>query len=87
MSGKSTSVIDSTRCFYTEMLCSGHNDVERISEEVLNILDRQSEIHLDSIIHRPSAKTHLTVNFYVYLMVGSAIKVSRGIRHRQAYEV
>jgi hypothetical protein len=32
-------------------------------------------------IHRPSAKTHLTVDFHVYLLVGSTIKVSRDIRH------
>jgi hypothetical protein len=41
LSGKSTSVIESTHRINVANLCSGNNDVHHVREEVLNGLDRQ----------------------------------------------
>lgn len=50
ISGKSTSVIDSTHCFSTVVLCSGRNDVNHDSEEALNSLAGQIKISVHPIL-------------------------------------
>jgi hypothetical protein len=41
MSGKNTTVVDSTHCIAQAILCSGSNDVDHINEEIPNTLDGQ----------------------------------------------
>jgi hypothetical protein len=65
MSGKSTSVIGSTHCIKKAILCSGNNDVDNISEEVLNSLDGLIKISIDFVFYRPSTKIHIPVEFEV----------------------
>jgi hypothetical protein len=47
MSENNATVIDCTYCINKEMLCSGSNDVNHVSEEVLNSLDGQIERSVD----------------------------------------
>jgi hypothetical protein len=55
MPGKSTAIIDSTRCINTAILCSRIHDVDHIIEEVRNTLDGIIQTNVDAILHRPSA--------------------------------
>jgi hypothetical protein len=84
MLGKSTSVIDCTHCIN---LCSQNNDVDHISEEVLNSPDGHIKINVDHILYRPSVKIRFPLKFQIvyyivqFLNVGSDIEVTNGIRH------
>jgi hypothetical protein len=62
MSGKSTSVTDSTHCITKAILCLGINDVNCISEEVF---DGQINTSIDTILYRPSVKIHFPTEFQV----------------------
>jgi hypothetical protein len=61
MSGKCTSLIDSTRCINKTVLWSGSNVVDHINDEVLNSLYGKIKISAD--LYRISGKTHFPVEF------------------------
>jgi hypothetical protein len=65
MSGESTSIIDSTFCSNKTILCLGNNDVDHISEGVLNSLEGQDKINLDPILYRSSEETSFLLDFQV----------------------
>jgi hypothetical protein len=50
LSGKGTSVVDSTHCIDRANLCSGNNDIDRIIEEVPSSLEGQIGIRPDPIL-------------------------------------
>jgi hypothetical protein len=56
ISGKNASAIDITHYNNKAILYSGNNDIDHISEEVLNSLDGQIKISVHSILYRPSGK-------------------------------
>jgi hypothetical protein len=47
MSGKNSPIIDSTNCINKAVLYSGNNNVDYISEGVLDSIDRQIKINVD----------------------------------------
>jgi hypothetical protein len=57
MSGKSTSVTDSTHFIHKAVLCSGSDDVGHISEEVIST---------DTILYGASVTVHFPVEFQVW---------------------
>jgi hypothetical protein len=58
MSGKSISVNDTAHCINKAILCSKSNDVDLVSEEVLNSLDKQIKISVDPIIYGFTVAVH-----------------------------
>jgi uncharacterized metal-binding protein len=45
--------------------CSGNNNVDHVSEEVLKGLDRQTERSVDSLLYRSSVKTDFPMEFQI----------------------
>jgi hypothetical protein len=52
-----------THCINKAILRSGNNDVDHISEEVLNNFNGQIKVSVDPILYRPSVKIYLPVKF------------------------
>jgi hypothetical protein len=50
MLGKSTSVGGPKRCIDKAILCSGTTDVDHISGEILNSLERQSKMCIHAVL-------------------------------------
>jgi hypothetical protein len=61
--GKRISVIDSMHSINKAIVCSGGNDVNHNSDEVLNSPDGQNKIRENVILYTPSVKRHFPEEF------------------------